>query len=181
MDIRSYSSNAQAAIVSEPLRSIKQMASYWDLKWMKTMDVCFAHVFLQESPALKNILMFQNCRATLNEDIRAGCIKWSVSCVICHVFFCGDAQGLPHKVVSPPWYVWCYGHMKENTSLQSVWSRASGQSITWSQRIYAVSKCTLQSTGFVICPVPGGFLKIEVASNCLKCFFPHVFLVIHVC
>lgn len=147
----------QAAIVSEPLRSIKQMASYWDLKWLKqvepndpvdlnnsTADVCFAHIFFSgEGPTFGRISSyFRIAGTTLHEDIPVGCIKWSASCDIRHVFFAGMPKDCYVKLFSPPWYVWCYGHMKENNFLQSVWSRAFGQSITWSQRIYAVCEFT---------------------------------------
>lgn len=170
----------QAAIVSEPLRSIKQMASYWDLKWLKqvepndpvnlnnsTADVCFAHIFFsREGPTFGRISSyFRIAGTTLYEDIPVGCIKWSASCDIRHVFFAGMPKDYYVKLFSPPWYVWCYGHMKENIVLQSVWAghlvkhnnmKSENLCYVWiyllilqSEPMDMFSACTLQSTGFV--------------------------------
>lgn len=146
----------QAAIVSEPLRSIKQMASYWDLKWLKqvepndpvdlnnsTADVCFAHIFF--SPEKVLLLEEYPYISELQDNLARGHpgFKWSASCVIRHVFFCGYAQGLLHKVVLSAMIclmLWTYEgkHFPPKCLKQGIWSNR----ITWSQRIYAVCEFT---------------------------------------
>ena len=148
----------QAAIVSEPLRSIKQMASYWDLKWLKqvepndpvdlnnsTADVCFAHFvfFSRAGPTVGRISLYfriagQPCTRTSRLDVLSEVLHASFDMS----FFAGMPKDCYVKLFSPPSYVWCYGHTKENIFLQSIWSNAFGQSITWSQTIDAVCEFT---------------------------------------
>ena len=130
------------------------------------------HFFSREGPTFGRISSYfriagQPCMRTSRLDVLSEVLHASFDMS----FFAGMPKDCYVKLFSPPWYVWCYGHTKENIFLQSVlkqgiWSKYNMKSENLCCVWILPLDFTVRTYGYVFSMHPAIYRICNMSRSC---------------